>query len=218
MHCTLLRNATLRLEYAGRTILIDPYLAEAGALEPLGGGARNPTVPLPVSPAEAVAGIDAFLVSHEHPDHWDEAAAAAIPKDTPAFCQPGVEGRLAVDGFTDVTVIDDHHEWEGIRLTRTGGHHGRGEIEAAMGPVSGFVFSAEGEPTVYWAGDTIWCEEVEQAIAAHAPTWSSPTRAAPRCPATTPSSWTSTTRCGCSSRPPGPPSWPSTSSPSTTVR
>jgi L-ascorbate metabolism protein UlaG (beta-lactamase superfamily) len=169
MHCTLLRNATLRLEYAGRTILVDPFLAEAGSMDPFAGGPRNPTAPLPVSPAEAVAGIDAFIVSHEHPDHWDPAAAAAIPKDTPAFCQPGVEGRLALDGFTNVTPIEEHHAWDGLRLTRTGGHHGRGEIETAMGPVSGFVFAADDEPTVYWAGDTVWCDEVDEAIAVHDP-------------------------------------------------
>jgi L-ascorbate metabolism protein UlaG (beta-lactamase superfamily) len=33
-----------------------------------------------------------------------------------------------------------------------------------MGTVSGFVFIAQGEPTVYWTGDTIWCEPVAQVI------------------------------------------------------
>jgi L-ascorbate metabolism protein UlaG (beta-lactamase superfamily) len=33
-----------------------------------------------------------------------------------------------------------------------------------MGDVSGFVFEAENEPTVYWAGDTIWCESVADVI------------------------------------------------------
>jgi L-ascorbate metabolism protein UlaG (beta-lactamase superfamily) len=38
-----------------------------------------------------------------------------------------------------------------------------------MGDVSGFVIAADGEPTVYLAGDTIWCDEVEAAITAHHP-------------------------------------------------
>ena len=33
-----------------------------------------------------------------------------------------------------------------------------------MGQVSGFVFQAENEPTVYWAGDTIWYKGVERTI------------------------------------------------------
>jgi hypothetical protein len=38
-----------------------------------------------------------------------------------------------------------------------------------MAPVSGFVLSAEGEPVLYIAGDTIWCEEVRDALSAHSP-------------------------------------------------
>lgn len=38
-----------------------------------------------------------------------------------------------------------------------------------MGKVSGFVFRAEGEPVLYLAGDTIWCEEVQQVIAGEVP-------------------------------------------------
>jgi L-ascorbate metabolism protein UlaG (beta-lactamase superfamily) len=33
-----------------------------------------------------------------------------------------------------------------------------------MGQVSGFVFQAEGEPVVYWAGDTVWYEEPKATI------------------------------------------------------
>jgi L-ascorbate metabolism protein UlaG (beta-lactamase superfamily) len=34
-----------------------------------------------------------------------------------------------------------------------------------MGPASGFIFQAEHEPTVYWAGDTIWNDAVAENIA-----------------------------------------------------
>jgi L-ascorbate metabolism protein UlaG (beta-lactamase superfamily) len=37
-------------------------------------------------------------------------------------------------------------------------------VLADMGPVSGFVFQAENEPTIYWAGDTIWYEGVADTI------------------------------------------------------
>ena len=38
-----------------------------------------------------------------------------------------------------------------------------------MGRVSGFVVRSEGSPTLYVAGDTIWCDEVEEALLAHRP-------------------------------------------------
>lgn len=33
-----------------------------------------------------------------------------------------------------------------------------------MGNASGFILLSENEPTVYWAGDTIWCEAVDDVI------------------------------------------------------
>jgi L-ascorbate metabolism protein UlaG (beta-lactamase superfamily) len=38
-----------------------------------------------------------------------------------------------------------------------------------MGTVSGFVLAANGEPTIYIAGDTIWCPAVNAAIETHHP-------------------------------------------------
>ena len=38
-----------------------------------------------------------------------------------------------------------------------------------MAPVSGFVIESGTEPTLYIAGDTIWCSEVEVTIQIHQP-------------------------------------------------
>ena len=38
-----------------------------------------------------------------------------------------------------------------------------------MAPVSGFVVQAENSPSFYVAGDTVWCEEVQEAPLAHRP-------------------------------------------------
>ena len=63
-------------------------------------------------------------------------------------------------------------EWEGLTIHRTGGRHGRDDAwSRASAPVSGFVVAADGEPTLYVAGDTVWCDEVAEAIAAHSPDW-----------------------------------------------
>lgn len=58
-----------------------------------------------------------------------------------------------------------------IEIIRTAGHHGTGEIGEQMGPVSGFVFQAPGEPVVYLAGDTIWCSEVAETLDKYRPEW-----------------------------------------------
>lgn len=87
----------------------------------------------------------------------------------PVLCQPDVEERLKTDGFQNIIPVQDQCSWEGISITRTGGQHGRGEILGMMGQVSGFVFQAEGEPTVYWVGDSIWCDDVEDVIKKYRP-------------------------------------------------
>ena len=86
----------------------------------------------------------------------------------PLFCLPEHAGILREKGFDDVTPVQDSIEWEGITVTRTGGRHGTGEIGERMAPVCGFVFSAVGS-SLYVAGDTIWCEEVAEALDTHSP-------------------------------------------------
>jgi len=118
---------------------------------------------------EVLAGVDAILITHTHRDHLDEAAVRQLPKQVPLFCQPPDQEKLLQHGFEQVIAVEEQGEWKGIRLYRTGGRHGTGEIGEKMGPVSGFVLkAADGtEPTLYLTGDTVWCREVEQALAAY---------------------------------------------------
>jgi L-ascorbate metabolism protein UlaG (beta-lactamase superfamily) len=112
---------------------------------------------------------DAVLVTHTHNDHWDGRSRELIPKQTPILCQPEDWDEISAAGFRRVTPVEDVLEWSGLRFTRTGGRHGTGEIGHLMAPVSGFVVRAEGSPTLYVAGDTIFCPEVEEALDAHDP-------------------------------------------------
>jgi L-ascorbate metabolism protein UlaG (beta-lactamase superfamily) len=169
MELQLIRNATIRLTYGDRKILTDPMLAPKDAYDPFAGHARNPTVDLPVSSESVIEGIEATIVSHCHPDHMDKIAQEMLPKDVPVFCQPGDEERLDKKGFQSVIPIEEVHMWEGILITRTEGQHGTGKLGEKMGKVSGFVLQAPDEPTLFWPGDTIWCEPVEQAIKTYGP-------------------------------------------------
>ncbi|HRQ40019.1 MAG TPA: MBL fold metallo-hydrolase [Chloroflexota bacterium] len=169
MQIQLIRSATLRVRYNGRLFIIDPFLAAKGTVRSFAGIAPNPIVELPCTPEEAIAGAEMALISHLHVDHFDDTAVAVLPKDLPILCQPGDEGRIMEKGFTAVTPITHSHTWQGITFTRTPGQHGTGEVGQRMGQVSGFVWQAAGEPTVYWAGDTIWYEAVAEIIRAVQP-------------------------------------------------
>ena len=164
MQIRLIRNATLLLDYAGHHILIDPYFAAKHALPSYTGKSPNPMVDLPLPPEQILQGVELVLVSHLHSDHFDTAAQTLVPKDLPLFCQPGNEQVIRDKGFQHVTPVSETARWQNLHITRTSGHHGTGEVEAIMGRVSGFVFQATGEPTLYWAGDTILCREVEAVI------------------------------------------------------
>ena len=169
MRLKLLRNATLRISYAGHEILVDPCLGAKGSLPSFAGIAANPTVELPESVPAIVGGIDLVIISHLHIDHFDAAGEAALPKELTTFCQPEDFETLKVKGFTQVTPLANETTWNGISLQRTAGQHGTGEVLKKAGLVMGFILRAPGEPTFYWAGDTVLIPEVLEIIANERP-------------------------------------------------
>ena len=170
MKMQLIRNATLRLNYAGHTIVIDPYLAPKHALPSYTGASPNPLVDLPIPEQAVIDGAELVVVSHLHSDHFDKWAQDLLPKDTPIFCQPGDETVIQGKGFGDVTALTESVNWHNISINRTSGRHGTSEaVLRDMGKVSGFVLMAADEPTVYWAGDTVWYDEIEENIRKYQP-------------------------------------------------
>lgn len=164
MQIQLIRSATVRFNYARKSFIIDPYLAAKHTCPSYTGASPNPLVDLPCSPSQAIAGIERVLISHLHSDHFDPAAEALLPKDIPVLCQPEDKAELESKGFRNVIPVTGAVEWEGITITRTPCQHGTGEVLKEMGNASGFLFSSEREPTVYWAGDTVWCNAVADVI------------------------------------------------------
>jgi L-ascorbate metabolism protein UlaG (beta-lactamase superfamily) len=171
MRLTLVRHATFRVELGGWNVLIDPMLDPAGARPPVAStpnAVPNPLVELPV-PAEAVvSGLDAVVVTHLHADHLDETAVRLVPHELPLVCQPPDVERLAAHGFARLVPVDDTAELGPLRLARTGGRHGTGEIADRLAPVSGFVLDT-GEGRLLLAGDTVWCDELAEALERHRP-------------------------------------------------
>jgi L-ascorbate metabolism protein UlaG (beta-lactamase superfamily) len=172
MRLRLIRHATLHIRAGRWCLLIDPMLDPAGARPPVEDTAnqrRNPLCDLPEPPAVVAGGLDAAIVTHLHRDHLDATAIELLPKGMPLFCQPEDAETLRGHSFADVRPVDDEAELDGMRIVRTPGRHGTGAIGEAMAPVSGFVLEAPGEPVLYVAGDTIWCDEVAEAIDRHRP-------------------------------------------------
>lgn len=171
------RNATVLIEYAGTRFLIDPMLAKMGAYPAFEGTANshlnNPTVEL-VTPMEEILAVDAVIVTHTHPDHWDEAAKALVPKQLPVFVQHEADAEIVrSSGFTDVRLLAETTGFQGITLSKTAGQHGSDHAMEALGDilgdVSGVVFKHPGEKTVYLAGDTVWNQHVQDSLRRYQP-------------------------------------------------
>lgn len=152
MRLGLIRHATLLLETSLGRILVDPMLRAAGSSPPIENTPNprpNPLVELPLPAEEVVRGVDLCIVTHLHRDHFDDL----LPYDVPILTQPESADELRGRGYSDVATSH-----AAIAMTR--GLHGTPEL----GPVSGWIVDG-----VYVAGDTVWCEDVEQALREHEP-------------------------------------------------
>lgn len=176
-----IRGATSIITYSGTRFLIDPFFAPKGGSRSVPSPYNtlgNPLVELPV-PIEEIIAVDAVIVTHMHHfDHFDEAAAKALPKSMPMFTQSPKEAEDMRDlGFKNVTALTD----EGVffakaTLRRVDALHGHGvradDYYSTMNTpaeASGVVFTAQDEKTLYLAGDTIWYDGVQKTIEKHRP-------------------------------------------------
>ena len=175
-----IRNATLKISYAGTIFLIDPMLAPKGAYpgfeETYRSELRNPLIDLPASISEIIKGVDAIIVTHTHLDHWDDAAQKFIPNHFPLFVQNEQDAKLIQSqGFTNIRILDNNTLFNDIHLTKVGGQHGTDSMYAVpdlakrLGDTMGVVFHAKGFKTLYIAGDTIWCDETTRVISNYKP-------------------------------------------------
>ena len=176
MKITQVRNATIIVEYNETKFLIDPWLAPKDYMEgfesALNSQIRQPRVELPFE-IEKIVDVDAVIITHVHPDHWDEFAQNALNKNIKVFVQSVVDKNYILSkGFKNVEIITKQGiDYKNIKLYKTNCQHGKREIlkplcESIGMPYDamGVVFQSKDEKTLYIAGDTIWCNEVSEAI------------------------------------------------------
>ncbi len=177
-----IRNATIRISFGGVEFLVDPWLPSRSegftfrqggfadeVVDPLTLDTVMPMCDLPRPVSEVLSGVDAYLLTHLHPDHFDIApdgtVGAKLDKSVPLFAQNEREvGVMKKSGFADVRMLtDDGVTFNGVTLKRTYAKHGTKE---PCGPASGIFFTAPGENKTLWIlGDTIWCDEVAKTMA-----------------------------------------------------
>ncbi|MCA2016555.1 MBL fold metallo-hydrolase [Vibrio tritonius] len=174
MKITQVRNATQVITYAGKKFLVDPMLANKESSPGFAGTVnshiRIPTVALPFT-IEELVDVDAVLLTHTHPDHWDDVAAEHLPKDLPIFVQHESDKSLVQrQGFTQVSVMTETTDFAGIKFTTTPCQHGSDalyenkEMAEFLGEVMGIILQHPAEQKLYIIGDSIWTLAVEQTM------------------------------------------------------
>ena len=169
MKITQIRNATLIIEYDNTRFLIDPWLGPKGYMPgfetAVNSEIRQPRVELPFS-IDKIVNVDSVIITHIHPDHWDEYAEHAIDKNLKIFVQSEFDKNFILSkGFKDIEILAEQGtSFRNITLFKTHTQHGKREILKPLCDsigmpydAMGIVFNAEQEKTLYIAGDTIWC-------------------------------------------------------------
>ena len=180
MKITQLRNATIIVQAGAHHILVDPMLAPAGALPPLGlfngRRLRNPLVELPPAADAALDQVTHCLITHcqrGHFDHLDRAGARWLrERQVPVICTPHDAPFLRKRGL-NVQPLPDGHEapsdFLGGRIRTVRCTHGEGWIGRVMEHGVGYLIELPGEPTLYLAGDTVLTERVRAFVELHQP-------------------------------------------------
>lgn len=184
MNIKLIRNATMIITYNNKRFLLDPFLAEKGSHPAIEGtinanaDVRNPLVGLPLSIDEIIKDIDAVIVTHIHPDHFDDVAKEVLPKDIKMFVQNEKDAEeIKNAGFKNIEILSENGTmFSHIKLTKTIAIHGEDETVFEKYKelnvnlhACGVIFSHEDEKTLYLTGDTVWCDDIKNILTSYKP-------------------------------------------------
>jgi L-ascorbate metabolism protein UlaG (beta-lactamase superfamily) len=136
MRLTKFGHSGVRIEHDGTTVVLDPGMW---------------------TQAEAVDGVDAVLITHEHPDHYDPEKLRAT--DAPIFTIGAVAAQVreqAPDVAERVTVVRPDDKWSigGIGVRAIGELHAVIHPELPRFHNSGYLLTL-GDTTVFHPGDAL---------------------------------------------------------------
>ena len=166
MKVTYLGTASVLLEYGGLRIITDPVLDPPGRSYSFGPwyapkswfvSTRSYKAPLDVTELGA---LDVALISHDqHADNLDEAGRQLVSAVPFVITNPHAARRLKATGLAagESTTVD------GVTFTAVPARHGP-RFTPQVSQVTGFLLTAEGEPTVWISGDTVLSPELRAAL------------------------------------------------------
>jgi L-ascorbate metabolism protein UlaG (beta-lactamase superfamily) len=162
---TLTGGPTALLELGAVRLLVDPTFDPPGEY-PLGGGrSLTKTAPAALS-AQDLGPVDAVLLSHDqHPDNLDTAGRAALADAPVVLTTELATQRLG--GTARALRTGETAAVGPVQVTGVRAEHGPPGAERLTGPVTGFVLTGEGLPTVYVSGDNAALDCVDEVAAAY---------------------------------------------------
>lgn len=156
---TYIGGPTALVEYAGLRILLDPTFdepqvyAKAGLTKTAGPGL----------PASAMEPLDLVLVSHHgHADNFDEAGKELALRSPLVLSLPEAAAELGAP-VIGLQPWQTHQVGE-VTVTALPGQHGPRILRRAVGPVTSFLLTAPGEPTLYVSGDNSSIPLIREAV------------------------------------------------------
>jgi L-ascorbate metabolism protein UlaG (beta-lactamase superfamily) len=162
---TYIGGPTLLIEMAGLRLLTDPTFDPAGAEIRSGAYVLQKTEG-PAIPAAGIGHLDAVLLSHDHHfDNLDAAGRDVLAAADRVITTDGAVGRLGgrAAALGPWQTVELAGTGRALRVTGTPARHGPAHLD--RGPVTGFMLEADGTPTLYLSGDTVWYEGVAEAAA-----------------------------------------------------
>ncbi|MEQ9810476.1 MBL fold metallo-hydrolase [Streptococcus jiangjianxini] len=175
MYIQQIRNATIKIKFAGTIFLIDPWFQDKGtgfsakAIRQEMMNVKCPMNELPESAENTLKDVDYCLVSHLHFDHF---SSDYLPKDVEIIAQNKKDASAIISmGFNNTKWFDAGSIVIGnVTIHKIKAIHGENTtIVQKMGEACGYVFEAPGEKTLYLAGDTVYCQNTKEAITQYQP-------------------------------------------------
>jgi L-ascorbate metabolism protein UlaG (beta-lactamase superfamily) len=146
----LVGGPTAVIELGGVRLLTDPTLDPPGDY-PIGERVLTKTTG-PAVGADQLGRIDAVLLSHDqHPDNLDRSGRALLPGVPLVLSTELAAQRLG--GATRALPSWQRTAVGEVTVTAVPAQHGPDGTTHLTGPVTGFVLSGDGLPTVYVSGD-----------------------------------------------------------------